>query len=595
MTESNTFHQAIEAIKNDNPAKAKELLTRLLRSDKENPDYWLWLSSVVESRKEKIYCLQSALSFDATNQTVLRGLKILGIEIDDDEIEPIAMVRRDWKVEIDDSEGALKGFKKFGINAGGRTLIVGVTGLIVVGFMLSAIFSKGRIIFGPRMTVTPLAWTETPSPTLTNTPMVRTPTFTSSVVEPLWMLLEATYTPRPLYVNTPHPRIEAFRIGMREYTDGNYDSMLTFMEQVTSINPGSVDAHYYVGEAHRLLNDYEQALAAYERAITINVNFAPAYMGRAQAHLLEDSDASVEGDLEHAIELDPQFEIAFIALADYWINRDEPQVALDILTEQEELLGENPRYYFLQALALFELNQCENALTQALEVNKRDITMLSNYLLLAQIYFEIDQVEEGLPYLKTYGLYQKDEPVYLSLLGWAYYERGDEYESVIAVLNQALALDDQLAIAYHYRGLVELDAGNGKQAILELIRALNLDSRSFSINLSFGQALWSEERYDEASAQLRASADLAKSDVELGKVYYHVARLASEVGPIARAKEYWTYLSDLPEDAVPENWLLEADLYLNPPTATSIPTKTSLATLTYTPTANPTGTTIPGE
>jgi tetratricopeptide (TPR) repeat protein len=318
-------------------------------------------------------------------------------------------------------------------------------------------------------------------------------------------------------------------------------------------------------------------------------------MGRAQAHLLEDSDASVEGDLEHAIELDPQFEIAFIALADYWINRDEPQVALDILTEQEELLGENPRYYFLQALALFELNQCENALTQALEVNKRDITMLSNYLLLAQIYFEIDQVEEGLPYLKTYGLYQKDEPVYLSLLGWAYYERGDEYESVIAVLNQALALDDQLAIAYHYRGLVELDAGNGKQAILELIRALNLDSRSFSINLSFGQALWSEERYDEASAQLRASADLANSDVELGKVYYHVARLASEVGPIARAKEYWTYLSDLPEDAVPENWLLEADLYLNPPTATSIPTKTSLATLTYTPTANPTGTTIPGE
>ncbi len=282
-------------------------------------------------------------------------------------------------------------------------------------------------------------------------------------------------------------------------------------------------------------------------------------------------------------------------MADYWIDRDEPKVALDILTEQEELLGENPSYYFLQAQALLMLSQLENALAQALEANQRDITNLSNYLLLAQIYFESDQVEEGLPYLKTYGLYQKDDPVYFSLLGWAYYERGDEYDSVIAVIDQALALDDQLAVAYQYRGQVELDAGNSKQAIDDLIRARNLDPQSFSINLSFGLALWSVERYDEASAQLRAGVDLAKSNVDLGKIYYYVARLASEVGPLARAKEYWIYLSDLPEDAVPENWLLEADLYLKPPTATSIATKTLIATATPTPTANPVVTTIPEE
>ncbi len=308
MTDSKSFHEAIKAIKNDNPTKARELLTRLLRSDKENLDYWLWLSSVVESRKEKIYCLQSAHSIDGSNQAVLRGLRIFGIELDDDEIEPIPMMRRAWKVEVDDSEGASKGFMKIWVNTIWRTVIVSVASIVVGGFLLNAIFGMGRTIFSPRLTVTPLAWTVTPSPTLTNTPSVRTPTSTSSVVEPLWMLLEATYTPRPVYVNTPHPGIEAFRVGMRAYIDGNYESMLIFMVQVTSINPDSEDAHYYVGEAHRLLNDYEQALEAYERAIALNVNFAPAYVGRAQAQLLEDGDADVEGDLEHAIALDPQFE-----------------------------------------------------------------------------------------------------------------------------------------------------------------------------------------------------------------------------------------------------------------------------------------------
>src|SRR3990172_8669872 len=50
------------------------LLTRLLRADSSVVDYWIWLSSVVESRREKVYCLESALKLDPTNRGVLRGL-----------------------------------------------------------------------------------------------------------------------------------------------------------------------------------------------------------------------------------------------------------------------------------------------------------------------------------------------------------------------------------------------------------------------------------------------------------------------------------------------------------------------------------------
>jgi len=599
MTDSKKFREAIDAIKNEKPAQAREILVRLLRSDKENKDYWLWLSSIVESRKEQIYCLQTVLRLDPGNMMALRGLRTLGAGPTDDEIKPIPLVRRIWEVEIDEEE-IPQGFTKVWANTVYRALIVAGAGIVVVGFLFSAIFGWRGSIFSPRLTVTPLPWTSTPSPTLTNTPRVRTPTSTPSVNQPLWALLDATYTPRPVYINTPHPSSEAYRLAINAYANGDYESMLIFMKQFARQTPNSVDAHYYVGEAHRLLGNFEQALTAFDKAISLDENFAPAYVGRAQARLSDgDTDIDIENEYLQALVLDPQYEAIYFALSAFWLDHGEPRTALEILANQEELLGEHPDYYFLEAQALFELSQLDNALVEALEANRRDITALPTYLLIAQIYFENDQVADGLPYLETYGLYQIYDPLYWALLGRAFYEFDDDYKTIVAVLEKALALDDEIAIAYQYLGLAALREGDGKQAVNDLYLARNLDPQSFSINLSFGLALWAEERYDEASAQMRASTDFAKSDMDLGKAYYHIAKLATEVGPASRAKEYWNYLLDLPEGAVSDAWLTEADLYFNPSTPTPTvtptpsPTKTATSTSTKTAMSTPTETTTP--
>jgi tetratricopeptide (TPR) repeat protein len=94
------------------------------------------------------------------------------------------------------------------------------------------------------------------------------------------MFLDATYTPVPLYVNTPHPILEAYRAALRAYARSDYKTMLSFMQQASVEDPNSADLQYYVGEAHHLLGNYEEALDAYEKAIEINQNFAPAYLGR---------------------------------------------------------------------------------------------------------------------------------------------------------------------------------------------------------------------------------------------------------------------------------------------------------------------------
>ncbi|MEK7682536.1 MAG: hypothetical protein AAB321_00630, partial [Chloroflexota bacterium] len=70
--------QAIAAARAGNRVRARSLLTRLLKADSGVVEYWIWMSSVVDTKREKVYCLESALKLDPTNRAVLRGLTILG-------------------------------------------------------------------------------------------------------------------------------------------------------------------------------------------------------------------------------------------------------------------------------------------------------------------------------------------------------------------------------------------------------------------------------------------------------------------------------------------------------------------------------------
>jgi hypothetical protein len=54
------FMEALAAARAGNRVRARSLLTKLLKTDSSVVDYWVWMSSVVESQREKIYCLESA-------------------------------------------------------------------------------------------------------------------------------------------------------------------------------------------------------------------------------------------------------------------------------------------------------------------------------------------------------------------------------------------------------------------------------------------------------------------------------------------------------------------------------------------------------
>ena len=590
MSESGMFREALEAILRNQRVRARDLLTRLLRVDKENADYWLWLSSVVESYKERVFCLKSVLRLDPGNEAAQRGLRLMGELSDGDEIVPVPPKRRKWDIDFGEDEEAPTGFKKVLANPVLRLLVFGGAGIIVVGLILVGIFAPRGTLFGPRLTITPIAWSVTPSQTSTETPAVvaamATPLITSTPA-PLWMQLEATYTPRPLYVNTPHPRSEAYKVAIRALSRGDYESVLTFMEQVQRENPEAPDPYYYMGDAFRAQENYERALWAYENAIDLDPNFSPAYIGRALTQKELGEDVDLEADLKNAVALAPDFGDAYLALAAYQLDSNNPEEALATLEGAVDLLADHPRYYLLRAQARLALGQDEEALADAVQAYQLDITDLAVYLLLGEAYLKNDQPEQALGYIQTYGLYQQDQPLYWAMLGWAHYEIGEDYQEAMDALDQALALDEEFGLAYQYRGLTALETDDPKKAVNDLYLARTLLLDTFELSFGLARAFWATGNVNDAYIQVNASEDLAKNDQDFGQLYYYRAKIAHELSQFDQEKLDWQALLDLPEGAVPDEWSAQADLYLNPPTVTATPAPTFTSTVTPTATATP--------
>lgn len=69
--------QAIDACKRNDYETAKKLLSQAIKDNPNNETAWLWMTSVVSSEQEKIFCLQQVLKINPNNLHAKQGLLML--------------------------------------------------------------------------------------------------------------------------------------------------------------------------------------------------------------------------------------------------------------------------------------------------------------------------------------------------------------------------------------------------------------------------------------------------------------------------------------------------------------------------------------
>jgi tetratricopeptide (TPR) repeat protein len=612
MAEDHMLKEAIEAVRLGHKTRARDLLTRLLRADQSNATYWLWMSSVVESSREQAYCLQTALRYDPQNETARRGLVLIGAQPADSNKRPEPFIRRNWKVAV--QKEPLQGFLGLWANPVLRSVMIVVVVMIVFGLVLIGFIGFGRkqTSFAARPTRTP-----GPAPTFTSTPtfIARTlvveqvtPTIFQSGPTPLWMLLEATYTPTPVYVNTPHPIIEDFRIAQRAFGRGDWENALHYFKNASQIESGSPDIIYLIGESQRMLGDLKAAIDSYNQALKISPNFAPAYLGRVRARLALDKKADIMDDLDRAIELDPAYAEALLERVAYALQRSDVEAAQADLDVAEALIPESPMLRYYQARVALLAGDREAAFKFARQAYDLDRTLLPVYRLLGEVALANGEFSTAKDVLEVYLQYGEDDAEGWMALGQSYMEiAGPEqaYEDLVqAVLkkdveaalqafDRALELDDELPGVYLYRAVTYIALGEGQKAVNDLLRARRLDPGSFAINIGLGRALLLAERFEDAQAQIDSCEKFAENDIQLAAVLYWRAIAAEAVGPALAAIRPWEALLEMPEDAYPIAWRRIAEEHLAALTPTPSPSITPTPKPTRTPTSRPTRTPTP--
>ncbi|KPL75195.1 tetratricopeptide repeat protein [Bellilinea caldifistulae] len=591
-TSDSAFEEVFRALEEGDRQRARDLLTRLLRRDQSNPQYWLWMSAVVETRKERIYCLKEALKRDPNNQAARRGLTLLGVLPPDPAlIVPPRLQRRQWQVKIE--KPAVQrppiSYK--------RLALYGLAAAAVIAIFLLVLFAPQllrprEISQRPTISFRPVI-AETSQPTAglpTLTPTLRLPT-------PPWEGLQATYTPTAAYVRTPHAVIEAYAIGLRAFERGEWARAAQYFQQAIEADSTAPDLYYWLGEAERRSGQIGAALNAYNQAIRASPNFAPAFLGRARAGLAGSNPKieDIRKDLQTALSLDPNLAEAYLELAQLDLNEERYEAALQNLDRAAELLPDSPLVYEYRARVLLAQGNAEAALADAQRANQLDLTLLPAYLTLGEAQQANGLYRQSIEPLEIYERFaQPPEPRVYALLGKAYLESGEE-EKALRVFDEALRLDRLNFEVVMERGKLYLNRGDAQAALSDFNRALTIRPRSFEAALWRSRALLALEAYGDAYIQLNKIEGDAVSNERKAQLYYWRA-ISLEPLNVRAAINDWQRLLELGEEVVPAEWLEQARRQLSvlvTPTDTPPPTRTLTPTPTRQPTRTPTPTRTP--
>src|SRR5215207_7370355 len=161
------FQEAVEALREGNKIKARDLLTGLLKTDQNNATYWVWMSATMDTAKERVYCLQTAFKLDPKNAAAKRGLILHGALPADDAIQPFPINRpRAWEEKL---LLAHEKPKPKGWAAVKASPVARLGGFIALGIVLIGVLVFGLFQFPPNKIVSPDTVTPAPSPTFTLT------------------------------------------------------------------------------------------------------------------------------------------------------------------------------------------------------------------------------------------------------------------------------------------------------------------------------------------------------------------------------------------------------------------------------------------
>jgi predicted Zn-dependent protease len=638
------FDEALQAIRDGQRQRAKDLLTRLIKVDQTKPEYWLWMSATVDSEKEQIFCLQNVLKLDPNSVPARRGLVVLGALRPEEAALPPANVLEATRVAIPAiAPGAGVG-GLLGNRRGREMLVVGGVGVVaLVAVVFACLSVTAPSLFHPQRFV---VVTSTPAPTL---PVAVTATASGAAVvaescqlpanpnaaTPLAAYLCLTQTATPLPIATEASVSENYDSLKKYYHDADWSNIVSHASNVLADAnvPQTARVYFYLAEGYRHTGDLPNAIKYYNSAAQKDTTFAPAFWGRALVEIAQNKAQPALADFDHAILEDSSFIASYLDRAAYYRLTGNVSGALSDLQQAHLAEPANALVQASLAGAYADNGQASQALDQATAALTADPGLalayfergraeyaLADYRAadadLARSYRYVLALDSPLPaqyqasVLQTAALGKiaiNDPATALSLLSQAItldgsdsalllargglYLQASRWQEAAADLSAAVSLLSKsapkapgLILAYVGLGQAQLALGQAPDAITSFQAAVKLSPSDFAANLGLGRAELAAGSSDAALAALNAALSAATASADKAQALFWRAQAYQAAGQLAAAVADLAAYRSLAAGNDPFGPTAVAQLTAIGPLPTATPTVSATPTATTTPT-----------
>lgn len=583
MVENSLLNEVQEAMFKGDHATAKEILMKLVRGDQKNPVFWLYLSGVMESKEEKISCLQNVLKLDPNNIDAKKGLRLLGEINEVDALSQIEwrklLISRNFATDFytstnEKSEKQEKDPGKIKKQKNMRIAAASIGFAAVIGLLIFRPFAPTVYVYPTATAGEAFSLVENTATVLSET---LTPTKSVATATP-----GVAYTATPDYVSTPRSG-DYYRLAMNSIRDGEWEEAIYYLDILTETEDDKADIYYHIGEAYEMSGDFRKAYSNYGLSVKEDYQFGPGYLGIARMEMELYSVESSKDNLDKALRYAPEFVDVYLLRADYFIKMGMFSSAMEELEEAETLAPENGYIYLKRAQVYFEQSNYEDALEEALSAKDYFYRMNQETPLLADIYLALGDGEEALLLYQEYMKSNPDDLFGELNLGLAYLTMGD-YDKAIELFEGLTDVKGVRNYAFTYLGRAYFEEGDLEKALPALSSGAALNPYSYEAHYYLAKGY---EEAGQSTNGFRSYVSALKQDMtepQRIQVLYEFALFCENFDLRDEAERYWEELGRFSYDELPEN--IYDDLVERypkyKPTSTLIPTSTPFATRTAT-------------
>ena len=268
-----------------------------------------------------------------------------------------------------------------------------------------------------------------------------------------------------------------FYMGWVNAIRGDFLKAIPLYTEAIDLNPEFADAYLYRGEAYEITGQTIKAIEDYEKSLEIG-SIEDYY-----THFLLGNIRMDEGDFNTALELfnesiDEQPNFSESRCSRGWLRylMDDLQGAFEDLKLAIELDPEFGLAYNNLGVVARDLKKKESAINyfiQAIEYSKSEQHF--PHFNLAEIYTELGQLDESILHYSKALEHQPAYPEALNGRGWAYYLQQNQ-EKAILDFDKAIALKPNFALVYNNKGVVYQSMERYEEAISYFSKAIGFQT-----------------------------------------------------------------------------------------------------------------------